>query len=325
MPRAWRGSSNLGCLDLNPHPVRAEDLDHPDELRVDLDPMPGVDWSQIVDVAYRRAGGARRRRTRGLAEDERFARAAHPGAHRAAVGLPRRAARRRDPRPRGREPRARASPPRGGGRRSAARASSSTSTRTPRTARWHPRTRSGRCPTPGSRRRSTGTRCAPRRPEEFTVPTVLERFAERGRPARRHRRRGRLARRAARAWPPSSAPPRSRRAAATAPAAGSRQMPLIEVARTKTKPEALGGARAVEGPASGRRPALHPADVLVDGMRGSSSLWYRVRVNLQHVPEAERPAQEALHRRLRPVGRRPLGQQALKLARTSPGSGAFVR
>ena len=42
---------NLGCLDLNPHPVRAEDLDHPDELRVDLDPMPGVDWSQIVDVA----------------------------------------------------------------------------------------------------------------------------------------------------------------------------------------------------------------------------------------------------------------------------------
>src|SRR5688572_9813751 len=43
---------NLGCLDLNPHPVRAEDLEHPDELRVDLDPMPGVGWSQIVDVAY---------------------------------------------------------------------------------------------------------------------------------------------------------------------------------------------------------------------------------------------------------------------------------
>src|SRR6185436_20802908 len=42
---------NLGCLDLNPHPVRAPDLDHPDELRIDLDPMPGVDWAQIVDVA----------------------------------------------------------------------------------------------------------------------------------------------------------------------------------------------------------------------------------------------------------------------------------
>ncbi|NIR37702.1 MAG: DNA polymerase domain-containing protein, partial [Actinobacteria bacterium] len=40
---------NLGCIDLNPHPVRAEDLDHPDELRIDLDPVPGVDWKQIID------------------------------------------------------------------------------------------------------------------------------------------------------------------------------------------------------------------------------------------------------------------------------------
>src|SRR5438132_6521221 len=42
---------NLGCVDLNPHPVRAGDLDHPDELRVDLDPVPGVPWAQIRDVA----------------------------------------------------------------------------------------------------------------------------------------------------------------------------------------------------------------------------------------------------------------------------------
>src|SRR6202453_4997434 len=42
---------NLGCIDLNPHPVLADDLDHPDELRVDLDPMPGVTWRQILDVA----------------------------------------------------------------------------------------------------------------------------------------------------------------------------------------------------------------------------------------------------------------------------------
>jgi bifunctional non-homologous end joining protein LigD len=42
---------NLGCVDLNPHPVLADDLDHPDELRVDLDPMPGVAWQRIVDVA----------------------------------------------------------------------------------------------------------------------------------------------------------------------------------------------------------------------------------------------------------------------------------
>jgi len=42
---------NLGCIDLNPHPVRAEDLDHPDELRVDLDPVPGIEWEQITRVA----------------------------------------------------------------------------------------------------------------------------------------------------------------------------------------------------------------------------------------------------------------------------------
>ena len=42
---------NLGCIDLNPHPVRAEDLERPDELRIDLDPVPGVSWKQILDVA----------------------------------------------------------------------------------------------------------------------------------------------------------------------------------------------------------------------------------------------------------------------------------
>jgi bifunctional non-homologous end joining protein LigD len=43
--------ANLACLELHPHPVRAEDLDHPDELRVDLDPVPGIEWPQIRDVA----------------------------------------------------------------------------------------------------------------------------------------------------------------------------------------------------------------------------------------------------------------------------------
>jgi bifunctional non-homologous end joining protein LigD len=45
---AWM--ANLGCLELHPHPVRAEDLEHPDELRVDLDPVPGVAWSQVREV-----------------------------------------------------------------------------------------------------------------------------------------------------------------------------------------------------------------------------------------------------------------------------------
>src|SRR6266850_5973514 len=43
--------ANLACLELHPHPVRADDLDHPDELRVDLDPVPGVTWNQVRDVA----------------------------------------------------------------------------------------------------------------------------------------------------------------------------------------------------------------------------------------------------------------------------------
>src|SRR6266705_678500 len=47
---------NLGCIDLNPHPVRADDLDHPDELRVDLDPVPGVGWEQILEVALATRG-----------------------------------------------------------------------------------------------------------------------------------------------------------------------------------------------------------------------------------------------------------------------------
>src|SRR5579871_390163 len=46
---AW--VANLGCIDLNPHPVLASDLDHPDELRVDLDPVPGIEWPQIIAVA----------------------------------------------------------------------------------------------------------------------------------------------------------------------------------------------------------------------------------------------------------------------------------
>jgi len=46
---AWM--ANLGCLELHPHPIRADDLAHPDELRVDLDPMPGIEWTQIQAVA----------------------------------------------------------------------------------------------------------------------------------------------------------------------------------------------------------------------------------------------------------------------------------
>ena len=71
-------------------------------------------------------------------------------------------------------------------------------------------------------------------------------------------------------------------------------MPLIELARTKTKPEALDALEEWKQRHPDVAAQLHPADVMVDGMRGSSSLWYRVRVNLQHVPEGQRPAQGPL-------------------------------
>ena len=71
-------------------------------------------------------------------------------------------------------------------------------------------------------------------------------------------------------------------------------MPLIEIARAKTKEEALEGLERWKA----RHPSvvryLQAADVLVDGMRGRSSVWYRIRVKLHHVPDAERPTQEPL-------------------------------
>ncbi|MBO0882616.1 MAG: DNA polymerase domain-containing protein, partial [Mycobacterium sp.] len=71
-------------------------------------------------------------------------------------------------------------------------------------------------------------------------------------------------------------------------------MPLIEIARTKTKDEALAALDTWREryPAAAQR--LQPADVLVDGMRGPSSIWYRIRINLQHVPDNQRPPQEEL-------------------------------
>ena len=71
-------------------------------------------------------------------------------------------------------------------------------------------------------------------------------------------------------------------------------MPLIEVTRTKTKPEAMADLEVWKARHPEVAAKLEPTDVLVDGMRGRSSIWYRIRVNLQHVPEAERPEQEPL-------------------------------
>jgi bifunctional non-homologous end joining protein LigD len=287
---AW--VSNLGCLDLNPHAVRAEDLDHPDELRVDLDPMPGVDWSQIVDVAFVArdvlhdhglVGWPKTSGSRGLHILVRIA----PHWDFAEVRL------------------------------AAETLAREVENRAPglASARWWKEERGESVfvdfnqnakdrtvasaysirPLPDARVSTPldWQEVRTRRPEEFTVPTVLRRFAERGDP-----HEGiddavgtleallALAERLGPAEkPPSSGDGAGRRAST---------MPLIEIARTKTKPEALEALQAWKSEHPDAAGSLHPADELVDGMRGSSSLWYRVRINLQHVPEAERPEQGAL-------------------------------
>ena len=71
-------------------------------------------------------------------------------------------------------------------------------------------------------------------------------------------------------------------------------MPLIEVARTKTKDEAMAALDTWRLRHPEAAELLQPADMLVDGMRGPSSIWYRIRINLQHVPPQHRPPQEEL-------------------------------
>src|SRR5690606_3020799 len=128
------------------------------------------------------------------------------------------------------------------------------------------------------------------RPGDYTLSTVVERFRRVGDPwAGMDRAAGRLdgLLDLAERLGPAEKPPKG---------TGRRQptMPLIEIARARTKPEALAGLDRWKARHPGVVTHLRPADVLVDGMRGRSSLWYRVRVNLQHVPEPERPPQEPL-------------------------------
>jgi bifunctional non-homologous end joining protein LigD len=71
-------------------------------------------------------------------------------------------------------------------------------------------------------------------------------------------------------------------------------MPLIEIARAATEKEALEGLERWKAKHPGVVPHLEPADVMVDSMRGRSTTWTRIRVNLRHVPEDERPVQDVL-------------------------------
>ena len=279
---------NLGCIDLNPHPVRAEDLERPDELRIDLDPVPGVSWKQIVDVALV---------AKGVLEDHGL------------IGWPKTSGSRGfhiftriDPQWSYRDVRL-----------AAETIAREVENRAPdlATSKWWKEERHGVFvdfnqnakdrtvasgysvrPTPDARVSTplSWAEVPDCRPELFTVPTVLKRYADLGDPwqgieTSSDSLEGILD--LARRLGPAQKPPKG---------TGRRQStkPLVEIARAKTKDEALAGLERWKA----RHPTvvshLEPADILVDGMRGRSSLWYRIRVNLQHVPKAERPVQEPL-------------------------------
>ena len=288
---AW--AINLGCVDLNPHPVLADDLDHPDELRVDLDPMPGVSWREIVEVAlvardvledhgltaWPKTSGSRGFHIYARIEPDWSFKQVRLAAETVAREVERRAP-------------------------------------DLATSRWWKEEREGVFvdfnqnakdrtvasaysvrATPDARV-STPLRwdeVADCDPADFTVATVPQRYADIGDPwAAMNDAAGSLdtlLMLAEELGPAEKAPKGARR-----DGSGRRQsvMPLIEVARTKTKDEAMAALDTwrERHPAAAER--LHPADVLVDGMRGPSSIWYRIRINLQHVPDGERPPQEDL-------------------------------
>lgn len=132
-------------------------------------------------------------------------------------------------------------------------------------------------------------------PAAFTVATVPDRFADMGDPwAGMNEAVGELDRLLMLAEELGPAEKAPKGAVKSADGRRVSSKPLIEIARTKTKDEALAALDTWRD----RHPAvaaqLQPADVLVDGMRGPSSIWYRIRINLQHVPEDQRPPQEEL-------------------------------
>jgi len=300
---------NLGCIELHPHPVRSSDLDHPDELRIDLDPIPGVSWDDVRRVALEvRAfldevglrGWPKTSGSRGMHVNVRIQpRWTFSEVRRAAVALSR-AVERRVP--------------------------------NLASSKWWKEERHGvfldynqnakdrtTCsaysvrPLPDARvstplRWSEVPECDP---AEFTILTVPKRFAEIGDPhAEINAMPGSLERLLELAaqdeaagigdapWPPHFrkmegearriAPSRARSAAGKARV----KMPLIVVANSPDKTAAMAGLARWKHKHADLIGFLAPEDVLVDSMRGRSSTWTRIRINLRHVPEALRPPQE---------------------------------
>jgi DNA ligase D-like protein (predicted polymerase) len=308
---------NLGCLELHPHPVRSADLEHPDELRVDLDPGPGVAWDDVRRVALEvknlleelgLRGWPKTSGSRGIHINVRI------------------------------EPRWTFSQV----RQAALAFSREVERRAPSiaTSKWWKEERHGvfldynqnakdrtTCsaysvrPLPDARVSTPleWDEVATCEPADFTVFTVPKRFQERGNP---HADMNSFvcslepllefaARDEASGLPDAPWPPHYQkmegeaprvapsRAKGTSPAkkapakkAPRAKMPLIVVANSPDKSAALAGLERWKARHPDAASHLQIDDILIDGMRGSSSVWTRIRVNLRRVPEELRPPQE---------------------------------
>ena len=296
---AWM--ANLACLELHPHPVRAEDLEHPDELRVDLDPVPGVTWKQVQEVTavsrsvlddFKLVGWPKTSGSRGMHICVRIEpRWSFDQVRLAALALAR-----------------------------------EVEQRAPKiaTSKWWKEERHGVFvdynqnakdrtvaaaysvrPTPGARVSAplTWDEVEHCQPDDFTLKSMPRRFEKLGDlHAGIDDRAGsiegllELFERQGLGdapWPPHyrkqrSEPPRAQ------PSKRKSKLPLIEIARARRKEDALAGVERWKARHPEAAAHLQPADVLVDAMRGRYSTWTRIRINLQHVPEKLRPAQEPL-------------------------------
>jgi DNA ligase D-like protein (predicted polymerase) len=300
---AWL--SNLACLELHPHPVRAEDLEHPDELRVDLDPVPGVEWEQVRQVGQV-VGGALRdfgltgwpktSGSRGLHVIVRIERRwSFNQVRRAALALAREVERR---------------------------------VPTLATSKWWKEERHGVFvdynqnakdrtvasaysvrPTPDARVSTpiSWDELAGCDPQDFTLATMPGRFATIGdrhaaiddypgslesllELSARHEREGL----GDAPWPPHYEKQRGEPKRVQPSKARAAKHPLIEIGRARRKEDALAGLERWKARHPGAAAHLEAADVLVDAMRGRFSTWTRIRVNLRHVPADLRPGQEPL-------------------------------
>jgi DNA ligase D-like protein (predicted polymerase) len=305
---------NLGCIELHPHPVRSGDLDHPDELRIDLDPIPGVSWDDVRRVALEvqsfldgvgLRGWPKTSGSRGMHVNVRIEpRWTFTQVRRAAVALSR-AVERRTP--------------------------------TLASSKWWKEERHGVFLdyNQNAKDRTTCSAYSVRplpdarvstplyweevpdcNPADFTIFTVPERFAKIGhRHAEMDASPGSLEKLLELAdkdeadgiadapWPPhfrkmegEAARVMPSRAKSSAKKIAIKKlrgkMPLITVANSPNKAAALAGLERWKAKHADIASLLAVDDVLVDSMRGRSSTWTRIRINLRHVPEEDRPPQE---------------------------------